>query len=148
MRQPFPVVICPNTNILMLKFMKMVATAGHLYSGYDIQVLESHQSGKKSTPGTAVAIARSLGVAPDEITSIRDPQAQESLLKIAPEDLSRHAFHHITIRDGGCEIGLETKVHGEAPYAAGVSKIVLATLAHTLENRNYSTDEYLENGWI
>lgn len=146
--QSFPVVICPNTNILMLKFMKMVQTTGPFYSGYNIQVIESHQSGKKSTPGTAVAIASSLGLSPDVVTSIRDPHTQASLLRIAPEDLNRHALHQIIIRDGGSQISLETRVHGDAPYAAGVSKIVLATLSHCLENRTYWIDEYIESGWI
>ncbi|MDI9690464.1 hypothetical protein QM326_38275, partial [Burkholderia cenocepacia] len=49
----FPVVLCPNTNILMLKFMSMLETSGHLFRDCDISVTESHQAGKTSVPGTA-----------------------------------------------------------------------------------------------
>ncbi len=69
----FPVVVCPNTNILMLKFMNMLTQCGGMFSGYDIKLTESHQSQKRSTPGTAVAIANTLGLAESQIDSVREP---------------------------------------------------------------------------
>lgn len=57
----FPVVLCPNTNIVMLKFMSMLAASGHLFRGYDISLQESHQHGKTSAPGTALGLAESPG---------------------------------------------------------------------------------------
>src|SRR3989344_5256558 len=30
----FPVVLCPNTNLLMLKFIAMLERSGHLFRGY------------------------------------------------------------------------------------------------------------------
>lgn len=38
----FPVVLCPNTNILMLKFMNMLEKCGSLFDGYRIGLTESH----------------------------------------------------------------------------------------------------------
>ncbi|QND97090.1 hypothetical protein SY91_04538 [Burkholderia cenocepacia] len=74
----FPVVLCPNTNILMLKFMSMLETSGHLFRDCEISVTESHQAGKTSVPGTAVGIAASLGVQPADIRSVRDPAVQRN----------------------------------------------------------------------
>lgn len=147
-QQSFPIVMCPNTNILMLKFMNMIAKSGHLFSGCEIEIMESHQSSKKSTPGTAVAIAQSLSVNPNLIKSVRDPEDQKNLLNIEEKHLHRHAFHSIRLVDGPCQVVLESRVFGESPYASGVSKIINATFFNVLENRTYSINEYIENGWV
>jgi dihydrodipicolinate reductase len=144
----FPVVLCPNTNILMLKFMAMLETSGHLFRGYQVELLESHQASKSSVPGTAVAMAESLGLAPGAIRSVRDPQVQQGELGIAAADLPRHAFHRIRIDDGVCQVQLETRVQGDAPYAAGVSRIVEAVAGHALESRLYPVMELVHAGWL
>ena len=143
-----PVILCPNTNLLMLKFMSMLARSGDLFKGYDIQLTESHQAGKKSTPGTAVAIAQSLGLAAEKIVSIRDPDEQGQALQIPEEHLARHAFHRISMQDSVCRIAMETRVYGNSPYAPGVSKIIEAVHAHALENRRYAISEFIENAWV
>lgn len=144
----FPVVLCPNTNILMLKFMNMLAKCGGLFKGYRIELTESHQSEKRSAPGTAIAIAESLGVAADAIVSVRDREVQLSALRIPPEHLGRHAMHSIVIEDGACRISLETRMYGASPYADGVAKIVSAAAAHPLEHRVYAIDEFVEQAWL
>ena len=58
----FPIVLCPNTNILMLKFMYMLEQCGHLFTNNQIKIIESHQTSKLSTPGTAVSMAQHLGL--------------------------------------------------------------------------------------
>jgi 4-hydroxy-tetrahydrodipicolinate reductase len=143
-----PVVLCPNTNILMLKFMHMLERNGHLFAGYPTTLTESHQSSKTSVPGTAVSMARSLGLSPSSIQSLRDPSTQERELGFAAADLSRHAFHRIQISDGACQVQLEAKVVGEAPYARGVWSILDAALRHPLEHRIYPVAEFIENGWL
>jgi len=145
---PFPVVLCPNTNILMLKFMSMLARNGHLFKDYDIRITESHQAGKKSTPGTAVAIAQSLGQAAEDIASIRNPEEQSTALNIPEEHLARHAFHRISIKDEVCRIAMETRVYGSSPYAPGVSRIIDAVHTKTLENRRYAINEFIDKDWI
>jgi hypothetical protein len=120
----FPIVICPNTNILMLKFMAMLQSQGHLFSEYDKELLESHQANKKSEPGTAISIAESLELPKEGIISVRDPLIQERQIGIPSEHLSRHTYHKIRITDGNVGIVLETKVFGPAPYASGLARIV------------------------
>lgn len=144
----FPVVLCPNTNLLMLKFMAMLERSGHLFRGYRIGLTESHQTQKSSVPGTAVSMAQALGVAPCDIQSVRDPEVQGGALQIPPEHLARHAYHQVLIEDGACSVKLETLVYGDAPYAAGVARIVAAVQERPLENRRYSIMEFIDNGWL
>ncbi len=144
----FPVILCPNTNILMLKFMSMLERSGGLFKGYCTQITESHQTSKTSVPGTAVQMARSLGVAEPMISSIRDASLQVSELHIPREHLPRHAFHRITIQDGPCTISMDARVYGDAPYASGVQQIIGAVNGRSLESRVYSITEFIEHGWV
>lgn len=144
----FPVVLCPNTNILMLKFMAMLARSGPQFKDYAIRIVESHQAGKSSTPGTAVALAEALGRGRDDIVSVRDPREQQERLKIPPQHLGRHAYHRIEIEDQASSVVLETRVFGPAPYAEGLRRIIAAIGANVLENRRYDVIEFVERGWI
>ena len=144
----FPVVLCPNTNILMLKFMNMLARCGKLFKGYHIEVTESHQAEKRSAPGTAIAIAQSLGLSASRVVSVRDPQEQQTTLRIPAEHIDRHAVHAILIEDAICRISIETRVYGASPYADGLAKIVSAVASRQLENRVYAIDEFVEHGWV
>ncbi|MGU7778951.1 dihydrodipicolinate reductase [Burkholderia sp. PU8-34] len=144
----FPVVLCPNTNILMLKFMSMLEASGHLFRDCAISVVESHQATKTSVPGTAVSIGQSLGVPPDAIRSVRDPAVQRDELRIPADELARHAYHQIRIEDGACSLQFESRVYGASPYADGVSCIVDAVRRHDLDNRRYSIMEFIGNGWL
>lgn len=144
----FPIVVCPNTNILMLKFMNMLAKSGKLFADYRINLIESHQAEKKSTPGTAVTIAHSVGLSADDVISVRDREKQMTLLQVPLEHLGRHAVHSMIIEDGVCRLLFETRIYGSSPYADGVSKIVTAATTCNLEKRIYAIDEFVENGWI
>jgi len=146
--QGFPVVLCPNTNILMLKFMHMLEKSGHLFAGYAIQLTESHQQPKTSVPGTAVSMAQALGLGSDAVRSVRDPQQQADRLQIPAEHLARHAYHQIVVKDPVCSVTLETRVYGAAPYADGVSRILAAVRTHPLEDRVYPIGEFVERGWV
>lgn len=144
----FPIVLCPNTNILILKFMNMLARSGNLFKGYHIKITESHQAEKQSAPGTAITIAQSLGLAANDVVSVRDTEKQLTTLNIPAEHLGRHAMHAILIEGAACRISLETRVYGVSPYADGVAKIVSATTSQKLENRVYAIDEFIEHGWV
>lgn len=144
----FPVVLCPNTNILMLKFMAMLDHSGKMFNGYTINIIESHQASKRSVPGTAVSIAHSLGLDSSDIQSVRDTSVQRTQLEIPQAELERHAFHRVVIREGACSVTLETRVFGDAPYAEGVAQIVAAVSSHPLENRLYSVMEFVKSGWL
>lgn len=144
----FPVVLCPNTNILMLKFMHMVEQSGPLFNGYSIQLTESHQQQKTSVPGTAVSMAQALGLASAAVRSVRDPQQQVAELKIPAEHLARHAYHHIVIEDPVCSVVLETRVYGASPYADGVARILVAIQSQALEDRVYPIGEFVAKRWV
>ena len=144
----FPVVLCPNTNILMLKFMSMLEHSGPSLRGYRITLTESHQVQKTSTPGTALSMAHALGLQASDVRSVRDAHTQNAQLHIPQEHLGRHAYHQITIEDTVCSITMETRVYGASPYADGVGKIIAAVRAHTLEDRRYDIGEFVDNGWV
>ena len=144
----FPLVLCPNTNILMLKFMCMLERSGAMFNGCRIEITESHQATKTSVPGTAVQMANSLGVSESNINSVRHTSIQANELKIPHEHLARHAFHRIDMQEGPCTISMETRVYGDSPYASGVQQIVEAIHRRELQSRVYSVTEFIENGWV
>lgn len=144
----FPVVVCPNTNVLMLKFMAMIANSGHYFKGLKMKMIESHQAEKSSIPGTAVSLAASLGIPATEIQSVRDPVEQTECLHIPAECLARHAYHKILIEDDATSLVLETKVFGKAPYAEGLAHIISAVNSNKLERRRYDIMEFVQNGWV
>jgi 4-hydroxy-tetrahydrodipicolinate reductase len=129
----FPVVLCPNTNMLMLQFMAMLAAFGPGFRNYRVSLHESHQSSKTSAPGTALALAQALGMPAEAIVSQRDPERQMRDFSIPQEHLRRHAVHRILIEDGACAISLEAKVLGDAPYAQGVGQLLAMLSRRHLE---------------
>lgn len=144
----FPTILCPNVNVLMLRFMAMLQSSGHHFNGYKIEIVESHQSTKTSEPGTAINIANYLGVNTDQIISVRNPETQKDFFKITPEYLSRHAYHKITISDANVSITLETKVLGEAPYSSGLAQIIEGIHGKNLEPRIYDVVALVNDGWV
>ncbi|MDP2033284.1 MAG: dihydrodipicolinate reductase C-terminal domain-containing protein [Polaromonas sp.] len=148
-QQPgFPVVLCPNTNILMLKFICMLERAGPLFAGSRISITESHQASKASVPGSAVAMAHALGVAASGVRSVRSASEQATELGIPTEHLARHAYHRIEIHEGPCTIAMETRVYGESPYASGLRQLIVAIQQRPLQTRVYGVNEFIENGWV
>jgi dihydrodipicolinate reductase len=144
----FPVVLCPNTNILMLKFMSMIAVSGSLFRGYEILFEESHQSRKTSVPGTAYAIAQSLDLPTESIQSERDPQRQMNEFAVPAEHLDRHAVHRISISDGGCTLRLEARVLDATPYARGVGHLLEALRSRRLAPGLHRVEQLVRDGWL
>lgn len=120
----FPVIICPNVNMQMLRFMAMVRHASRYFQGQAMTITESHQATKQSKPGTAIYLAHQLGIAESEIRSERNPERQQQLFGIPPDYLARHAYHKITITSPDTEITLETRVLGKTAYAASLAEII------------------------
>ncbi len=144
----FPAIICPNVNILVLKFMLMIKRCGNLFESYNKTILESHQSSKTSKPGTAMNLAASLGLRDDEIKSVRDPAVQEKELGIPREHLSRHAYHRIEISEENVLLKFEATVLGQSAYAHGLAKIIDGIAGKVLEPRVYDVLELVEYGWV
>lgn len=145
LKPDFPLIICPNTSILVLKTLNMIKAYGRHFKNYKISITESHQSTKKTEAGTAIAFADSLNFPSYKIESIRDPDVQENQLKIPKEFLSSHAYHKIVIKDDNDEITLETKVLGHKSYAQGVEKIIEIVLKFNLENKTYFIWDLINN---
>jgi 4-hydroxy-tetrahydrodipicolinate reductase len=120
----FPVIICPNVNLQMLRFMAMVRQASRYFKGQTIEITESHQATKKTKPGTAIYLANQLGVSESEIRSERNPERQQKIFGIPAGYLTRHAYHKIAITSPEAEITLETRVLGKTAYAASLSEII------------------------
>ncbi len=140
----FPLIICPNISILILKTLNMLKANGRYFEHYDISITESHQSAKNTEPGTAYAFARSLNFSTDKIVSVRCPDIQQNKIGIPAEYLDKHAWHKIVIKDGDDEVTIETKVLGHASYAKGVKAIVDAIMQNKLENKCYSVFELID----
>jgi 4-hydroxy-tetrahydrodipicolinate reductase len=141
----FPLVICPNTSVLMLKTLNIIKANGRYFENYKIAITESHQSTKKTEPGTAYAIARSLKFPTDKIVSIRDPEIQQYSIGIPKEYIDKHAYHKIVIKDGNDELTIETKVLGHDSYANGVKTIIETVSKYSLENKKYTISDLIDN---
>lgn len=96
------------------------------FSGYKLQVMESHQASKLDTSGTAKAVIscfQKLGVSFDlnEIKQIRDPEKQLEMVGVPEEHLSGHAFHmyHLESPDETVSFEFQHNVCGRSIYAEG-----------------------------
>ena len=144
----FPLIICPNTSILVLKTLHALKSNGRYFRDYEISITESHQSTKTTEPGTAFAFASSFDFPTDKIISVRDPRVQQNEIGILTEYLDKHAYHKIVIKDGNDEVTIETKVLGHDSYARGVKIIAEAIMKNQLENRKYTVLDLIDNGML
>jgi dihydrodipicolinate reductase len=138
----FTFIDAPNFDILMLKFMYMLSKFGKHFAGNKIEITESHQHVKTSTPGTAITIAKYLGRAPNKIKSIRETDKQLNEFKISPAHLDKHAMHIIKITDHDSTITMRTDVAGHESYVSGLAKIIIASAS--LEKRYYNVVDLIE----
>lgn len=140
----FTLIICPNTSILLLKTLKIIKEFGKYFNNETLSIVESHQSSKKSVPGTAYSFAESFKFPVDKIKSVREKDLQLNEIGIPDEYLEKHAYHKIIIQDGLDEVTIETKVLGHDSYVKGVKKIIDVVLKHNLEKRRYSILELID----
>ncbi len=144
----FPLIICANTSILVLKTLKMIKANNKYFENYDISITESHQSTKTTEPGTAHAFANSLKFPINKIASIRDSHIQQNNIGIPKEYLNKHAYHKIVIKDGSDEISIETKVLGHNSYTNGLKQILDTVLKYSLENKKYTVLDLIDSNML
>jgi 4-hydroxy-tetrahydrodipicolinate reductase len=131
-----PAVIAPNMAKQIVGFQAMMAFAAEhfpgLFTGYTLEIKESHQQSKADTSGTARAMVgyfNRLGVAfdPAQIQQIRDPKVQKNQWKIPREHLSGHGWHTYTLTapDGSALFEFTHNVNGRKIYVAGTFDAVL-----------------------
>ncbi|KAH0933110.1 hypothetical protein HID58_010227 [Brassica napus] len=102
------------------------------FSGYSLEVMESHQASKLDASGTAKAVIscfQDLGVSydMDQIQLIRDPKQQIEMVGVPEEHVSGHAFHlyHLTSPDKTVSFEFQHNVCGRSIYAEGTVDAVL-----------------------
>jgi len=148
MNPEFPLIICPNTSILVLKTLNMLKASGRYFAEYKISITESHQSTKITEPGTAFAFAAALNSPPDNIVSVRNQAIQQTEIGIPEAYLDKHAYHKIVIVDGNDEVTIETKVLGHDSYAKGVEAIIGAVLNFGFESKRYTILDLIEKNLL
>ena len=121
---PFIFVDAPNFSIMIVKFLYMLEELGLLFHEYDISITESHQTAKTSLPGTAREMAKSLGVDPRQIKSIRDKETQRDQSEIPQQHIEQHALHMIDIGSEECKISFKTQIYGLNTYLVGIVKLL------------------------
>lgn len=148
---PVPVIDAPNlalpiVNMLVYGFPIL----GEILGNISVSIVESHQSSKKSVPGTARSIAEVLGVSADQIESVRCPSVQR-VLGVPEEHLDGHGYHWVNFSGLGVDVSVTTSVNGREAY--GLGALVLGkklfsiwgdSERHALENGVYSLKEFLE----
>lgn len=125
------------------------------FSGYDLEAIESHQSSKVDTSGTArdvVASFNKLGIAFDEhkIQRIRDRPRQLDF-GVPEEALTGHAFHtyNLTSADKTVSFVFKHNVVGRSTYAEGTVDAVLflqKQIAEGAEQKVYNMVDVLKAG--
>lgn len=122
-------VIAPNMAKQIVAFQAMMQYAAETFpdafKGYTLEIVESHQKGKKDTSGTAKAMVgyfSKLGIpfAPEQIKMIREPNEQMAMG--IPEDaLSGHGWHEYSLKseDGTVLFRFTHNVNGRDVYAVG-----------------------------
>ncbi|XP_073145424.1 4-hydroxy-tetrahydrodipicolinate reductase 2, chloroplastic-like [Henckelia pumila] len=102
------------------------------FSGYKLEVMESHQASKLDISGTAkdvISCFQKLGVSYelDQVMQIRDPKLQTEMVGVPEEHLSGHAFHmyHLSSPDGTVSFEFQHNVCGRSIYAEGTVDAIL-----------------------
>ncbi|KXZ49169.1 hypothetical protein GPECTOR_23g95 [Gonium pectorale] len=123
-------VIAPNMGKQIVAFQAMMDMMAKnfpgAFAGYKLRVVESHQSTKKDTSGTAKAVVQSfveLGVPFDvsQIELVREPKEQVEVMKVPESALNGHAYHtyQLVSGDGSVMFEFQHNVVGRTTYAEG-----------------------------
>lgn len=126
------------------------------FSGYKLNVKESHQKTKADTSGTAKAVVESLKELSDDDFSVEDIEMirddKESMEFGVPEEyMNGHAFHtySFTSPDGTVEFQLKHNVVGRTVYAEGTAdaiKFLAGKIRGEKEGKIYNMIDVLEAG--
>ncbi|GLJ05710.1 hypothetical protein SUGI_0023690 [Cryptomeria japonica] len=126
------------------------------FSGYKLEVTESHQSSKVDTSGTAKAIVscfQRLGVSYDldQIKKVRDRTEQIEKMGVPENYLGGHAFHtySLTSPDNTVAFQFQHNVCGRSIYAQGTVDAVLflaKKVKSNAEKRLYNMIDVLREG--
>lgn len=125
------------------------------FSGYKLRVVESHQSTKKDTSGTAKAIVESFsklgGSFDGNIEMVRTKEQQMGDMKVPEAHLSGHAFHtyQLLSPDGSVFFEFQHNVCGRTIYAEGTvdaSLFLARQVQQQAEQKLYNMVDVLRAG--
>jgi 4-hydroxy-tetrahydrodipicolinate reductase len=123
-------VVAPNMAKEIVGLMAMMEYAANtfpgLFKGYSMDVVESHQSWKADTSGTAKAMIgyfNKLGVdfTEEQITMVRDPEIQRNRLNVPEQYIDGHGWHTYTLDspDKTTRFAITHNISGRDIYAGG-----------------------------
>ena len=149
-------VIAPNMAKQIVAFQAMMKYASETFpnsfKGYSLEILESHQHGKKDTSGTAKAMVQyfnSLGIpfTNEQIKMIRDSDEQMDI-GVPEKHLNGHGWHKYTLRsqDGNVLFQFTHNVNGRDVYVDGTLdavKFLAKKVAEGSEGQVYSMIDVL-----
>jgi len=119
---PVPLINAENFALPILRIIQLLPEFAQKLNILDYSlsrgIVETHQSTKKTVPGTAKRMAEAVGVEVKDIISIRDKPTQLAL-GVPPESLDGHGYHWINWEGTGVHIQLRTMVHGRHAYYVG-----------------------------
>ncbi|CAG9465493.1 unnamed protein product [Pedinophyceae sp. YPF-701] len=152
-------VIAPQMGKQIVAFQAMMKYMADnfpgAFSGYKLEVVESHQKTKADTSGTAKAVVEymnALGPKFDvsEIQKVRDEDAQLAM-GVPREHLSGHAYHtyRLTSPDGTVGFEFQHNVCGRTVYAEGTVDAALflaEQVGKNAEQKVYSMLDVLSAG--
>ena len=127
-------VIAPNMAKQIVGLQAMLEYAAetfpNLFAGHSLEIIESHQQGKKGASGTAVDMVeyfKKMGIPFDikDICSIRKP-VEQSAMGIPEEHLGGHGWHsyHVTSSNKSVHIGFVHDVNGRDVYVDGTIEAI------------------------
>ncbi|MEW5314039.1 MAG: hypothetical protein WDW38_005566 [Sanguina aurantia] len=153
-------VIAPNMAKQIVMFQATLAWMTSSFhgglDGYTLRVVESHQSSKKDTSGTAKAFVESfqhIGMDFDvgQIELIRTEEEQMSVMNVPESALQGHAFHtyQLLSADKSVEFEFKHNVSGRSIYAEGTVdavKFLAQRMAAGSEQKVYNMIDVLKQG--
>jgi len=154
-------VISPNMGKQIVALQSMLEYAEDTFpgawAGYKLEVVESHQSTKVDTSGTAKALVKSfqgLGMgdfAEEDIEKVRDREGQLGRMNVPEEHINGHAYHTYTLTspDGTVQFQFQHNVCGRRFYAEGTVDALLFLKSRVeagADQKVYSMRDVLEAG--
>jgi 4-hydroxy-tetrahydrodipicolinate reductase len=129
-------VIAPNMAKQIVGFQAMMEWCANafpgLFTGYSLEIKESHQKGKADTSGTAKALVecfRNMGVDCSEknIIKERDPEIQKKIWNVPEEFLGGHGYHQYTLisEDKTVKFKFGHNINGRDVYVQGTLDAVV-----------------------
>lgn len=141
-------IVGPNASAQIVVFQAMMTyvatTFPDIFCGFTLEVVESHQKGKKDTSGTAKAIVNNFNAMGipftfDQIKKIREPGEQRAM-GVPEEYLTGHAWHTYTVRapDGNVFFQFTHNVNGRDTYALGTLDLINFLMNNIQIGKTYS----------